>query len=466
MVAFWNNEAYDWKIEFTFDEKTNVLRKQSLKLKAMADNRTLQVSLGRSADVSALVIKRGIAAAVNELKRLGAKSVLVAASEVAQMLDGKGLFPLVVGARLALYEPPSYKRDKDKDREGDADVFSVYIGSEQFPEEIDALNEANILADNVLLARELVNIPPNLLTPKILADRIAGYCDKHRIHCEVFDENFITRQKMGAFWAVGSSSGNMPRLIVIRYMGDSDNPGEITAVIGKALTFDTGGYNLKSSAGMKDMKCDMAGGAAAFAAIAALAQNKAKVNVIAVIAAAENRISRESFLPGDILRTMSGRTVEVISTDAEGRLCMSDAMTYAIQNEKATRLIDIATLTGAAVQALGRKTAATMTNDYGFYSDFIRAAEVSGEQYWLMPSHDEYYLMIEGQIADIKNAPEDGCGIMAAGLFMEHFSEGLPWIHIDIAGTAFSSKQGYEFQKPGATGAGVETLYAMFAKRG
>ncbi|MCL2852957.1 MAG: leucyl aminopeptidase family protein [Defluviitaleaceae bacterium] len=463
MVAFWNNESYDWKIEFTFDEKTNVHRKAGLKLTALPDTRTMQVGLGRRDDINALVIKRGIASAVSELKKIGARSVLVVAFEIAQMLEGKGLFPMVMGARLALYEPPSYKRENGKN--GDAEPFSIYMGSEQFPGEIVDLREANILADNVLIARELVNAPANMLTPRVMAERVAEYCDKHGVHCEVFDENFITRQKMGAFLAVGSSSGNMPRLIVIRHMGDPENPGDITAIIGKALTFDTGGYNLKSSAGMKDMKCDMGGGAAAFAALAALAQNKVKANVIAVIPTAENRISRESFLPGDVLRTMSGRTVEIISTDAEGRLCMSDAMTYAIQNENATRLIDIATLTGAAVQALGWKTAATMTNHDGFYASFLKAAKSSGEQYWLMPSHDEYYLMIEGQIADLKNAPEDGCGIMAAGLFMEHFAEGLPWIHIDIAGTAFGTKPGYEFQKPGATGAGVETLYALFANR-
>ena len=462
MISFWNGEAYDWKIDFVFDEKTSVKRKNNLKLRALAGTNTLQVNLGKRAEVNALVIKRGIAAAVSELKKLGATSALVAGHEIEYMLGGKGLLPLVIGARLAMCEVTDYKRDKDNNK--DADPMLLYFGSEQSPVETDAILEANALADCMLLAIDLVNTPPNMLTPKIMAEQIALQCDKFGLSCEIFDENFISRQKMGAFWAVGSSSGNMPRLIVLRYLGDPDNSGKLTAIIGKALTFDTGGYNLKTGSGMKDMKCDMAGGAAAFGAVLALARNRVKANVIAVIPAAENRISRESFLPSDVLRTMSGRTVEIISTDAEGRLCMADAMTYAIQNEGVSRVIDIATLTGAAVQAFGKQTAPVMTNNESFCSEFQKAAMFSGEKYWLMPSHDEYYMMIESRIADIKNASEEGCGVMAAGLFMEHFAEGMPWIHLDIAGTAFYTKPGYEFQKAGATGAGIETLYALFAQ--
>ena len=466
MIAFWNNENYDWKIEFLFDDNINVMRSAGLRLTALPDTRTLRVNLGRRCDVNALVIKRGIATAVNEARRLGSTSILVVAFEVAQMLGGRGLFPMIVGAKLALYEPPCFKHEKDSDIRDGAGALSIYIGSEQFPGEFTDLKEANILSDNILFARKMVDTPANMLTPRIMAECVAEYCDKHGVHCEIFDESFIMRQKMGAFWAVGGSSGNMPRLIVLRHMGNPDNYGDITAIIGKAVTFDTGGYSLKPSANMKNMKCDMAGGAAAVAVVTALAQNKVKANVVAVIPAAENRISNGSFVPGDVLKTMSGRTIEVISTDAEGRLCMSDAMTYAIHSEKASRLIDIATLTGAAVQVFGRKTAATMTNNGAFYDDFLRAAKDSGEQYWLMPSYDEYYLMIESQAADLRNAPEEGCGIMAAGLFMEHFAEGLPWIHVDIAGTAFCDKPGYEFQRQGrATGAGIETLYTLFAGR-
>ncbi|MCL2616997.1 MAG: hypothetical protein FWD96_05065 [Defluviitaleaceae bacterium] len=460
MISIWNNEPYDWKIEYTFDENTNVLRKANLKVSVLADSKTLQVSLGKSSDINALVIKRASAAAINELKRLGAKSALAVAHELEYMFGLDGLYALTVGAKLALFQPLSYKRNKDKEDDG----FTLYIGSEKSPEMEKALAEAIVVSDSVKMARNLVNTPPNMLTPRLMANHIADYCDSHGISCEIFDKNFITKNRMGAFWAVGSSSGNLPRLIVLRHLGDPENPENITAIIGKALTFDTGGYNLKPTEGLKDMKCDMAGGAAAFAAIAALAHNKVKANVVAVIPAAENRISRKSFLPGDVLTTMSGRTVEVINTDAEGRLCMADAMTYAIQHEHATRLIDIATLTGAAVQALGKQTAAVMTNNAALHAKLQYAAKVCGEQYWQMPSHDEYYIMIESQIADIKNSTEDGCGIMAAGLFMEHFAEELPWIHLDIAGTAFNTKPGYEFQKPGATGAGVETLYAMFAR--
>ncbi|MCL2617487.1 MAG: leucyl aminopeptidase family protein [Defluviitaleaceae bacterium] len=465
MAKFWNNEAIDWKIEFTFDGEANVLRKPSIQLTAVPGRAVMQADLGQRGNICALSVKRGVAAALNELKRIGAESVLVDAFGLTELMGADAIDPLVIGARLAAHKPISFKQGKEKEQDEDDNGLCVYIACNGTDQELDAIARYNVVADGLCIAQDMVNTPPNKLTPDIMARQIAEHCAKHAIPCDVFDEKFMTQHRMGAFLAVGMSSGNMPRMIVLRHMGDPANPGDITAIIGKALTFDTGGYNLKPGSGMKEMKCDMAGGASAFAAVMALARNNAKANVVAVIPAAENRVSRESFLPSDVLHTMSGRTVEVISTDAEGRLCMSDCMTYAIRHEKATRLIDIATLTGSAVAALGKKTAATMSNDDAFYGRFLNAAKLAAEQYWRMPNHDEYYLMIEGQIADIKNAPEDGCGIMAAGLFMEFFAEGLPWIHMDIAGTAFSAKPGYEFHKPGATGAGMQTLYEMFAGR-
>ena len=459
MIAFWNNQTFDWNIKFSFDEKTNVLRKSNMKLDFAHEQATLTVELGKRNALGTLTIKRGIAAAISALKGMGVRAIKADASELVALMGPTAIGALTLGAKQTLHKPISFRHNKAENNDS---APSLFIECEASLKNSTTIAEADILAQSVLLARDLVNTPANLLTPKILAERIAQDCAPHGISCQIFEEDFMRQHNMGAFLAVGTSSGNRPRMIVLRYMG-APNSKEVTAIIGKALTFDTGGYNLKPSSGMATMKCDMAGGASAFGTILALARNKVAANVVVVIPAAENRISRESFLPGDVLTTMAGLTVEIISTDAEGRLCMSDCMTYAIRHEGATKLIDVATLTGSAVAALGKKTTATMTNDDTFYGQFLEAAKRSGEQYWQMPSFDEYYIMIEGQIADIKNAPESNSGVMAAGLFMEHFTEGLPWIHLDIAGTAFDTKPGYEFNQAGGTGASIETLYSLFA---
>jgi len=453
MLKIYNNEPYDYRINFTFDEKINVMRKSELKTTLNYNDGVAQLSicLGNKEAVNSLVVMRAIATVINTVKKIGGKSALVITCEIENLLGEAGIRALVLGAQLAFDEPIHFQSDTSEEKS----VFNLFLDREN-----GIIEEITVLADHIKLARKLVNTPGNKMTPKIMSETMQAHAKELGLDVTIFDEVGIQDMKMGALWAVGSSSGNLPRLAVIRYMGNPGEPDDITAIIGKGLTYDTGGYNLKPSSSMANMKSDMAGGAAAFAAVCALAKNRVEANVIAVIPMAENRISRESFKAGDVIHSMSGKSIEVLNTDAEGRLIMCDAMTYAIHKEKAKRVIDIATLTGAVVAAFGHYTAGVMSNDEGFLKSFLDSSKQTGEQYWQLPRHDEYYTMIETGMADIKNV-SDGCGAITAGLFMEYFTEGLPWIHIDIAGTAFVSTPKYEFLKKGGTGAGVETLYRL-----
>ncbi len=263
----------------------------------------------------------------------------------------------------------------------------------------------------------------------------------------------------GCFFAVSRGSINKPRFIVMRYFGDKEST-DILGLVGKGLTYDTGGYSLKSNASMLDMKTDMAGAASVIGAMCAISQSKLKKNVIAVVAACENALSGGSYKPGDIINSMANKTIEVLNTDAEGRLTLADAIYYIINNEKVTKVVDVATLTGAALTLLGNVATPIVTNNDDFYCELEKAATLSGERVWKMPIYDEFKDMIKGEEADLKNTGGKNAGCITAGAFIGEFVGNTPWIHMDIAGTSTSSKSiGYKVK--GATGEPVRTLYYL-----
>ncbi|MCB5286663.1 MAG: leucyl aminopeptidase, partial [Candidatus Cloacimonetes bacterium] len=252
-------------------------------------------------------------------------------------------------------------------------------------------------------------------------------------------------------------SASEPKLIIMRYNGNPDKKSKLTALIGKGLTFDTGGYSLKPTNSMLNMKSDMGGAAAVIGAFSAIATLKLKVNVIGVIAAAENMISSTAYRPGDILTSMSGKTIEVDNTDAEGRLTLVDAVHYAIEKEKADRILDIATLTGAAVAALGKDYSAVLGNDDAWLTKLSDASKLSGERLWRMPLHEPYLELIKSEVADLKNSGGSLAGCITAALFIREFVQNKPWIHIDIAGSSMRDKVN-GIDSLGATGVGVRLL--------
>ena len=248
--------------------------------------------------------------------------------------------------------------------------------------------------------------------------------------------------------------------IVLRYKGNPSKPEEILGLVGKGLTFDTGGYSIKPTSGMLTMKSDMGGAAAVIGAIASIAERKLEINVTAVVAACENVISDRSYKPGDIIGSMAGKTIEILNTDAEGRLTLADAAYYVVEKEKATKLVDIATLTGAVLHALGENVAGVVTNNQSFYSKLEKASEASGERIWQLPAYNDFKELYKSDVADLANTGGRLAGTITAGLFIGEFVQGKPWLHIDIAGTSWKDSAKDYFSK-GGTGAGVNILYQL-----
>ena len=308
--------------------------------------------------------------------------------------------------------------------------------------------------------RDLVNCPANLLPPETFAQRLAEMAQGLPIEAELYDRQALERLGLRALLTVGDSSAHAPRMAVLRYTGAPVCDRRL-GLVGKGVTVDSGGYCLKAAASMAGIKGDMAGGAAAAAAVRALAANGAAVNVTAIIPICENRISDAGMLPGDVITTFSGKTIEILNTDAEGRLILADALAWGAEKEGCTHLVDIATLTGAVWAMLGYVTTGVMASDDSFYDCLRHAAVRSGEKFWRMPDDPEYEALIESDLADVRNTSKDGCGAITAGLFLKKFTAGRPWLHLDIAGTADNSGIVWQHQVPGATGTAATTLYHL-----
>ena len=316
------------------------------------------------------------------------------------------------------------------------------------------------LARSIMETRDLVNCPANLLRPEMLAQKLKDMADGLPIEAELYDRQALERLGLRGLLTVGDSSAYAPAMVVLRYTGAPDC-GRRLGLVGKGVTVDTGGYCLKPASSMAGIKGDMAGGAAVAAAVRAIAAAGIPVNVTAVVPCCENRISTTSLLPGDLIGSLSGKTIEVFNADAEGRLILADGLTWAIRKEGCTRLVDAATLTGAICAMLGYVATGVMASDDGWYATLERAAAHSGERFWRMPDFPEYEKLIRGDLGDVRNTSRDGCGAITAGLFLRHFTEGLPWLHLDIAGTADNKGYVWEHQVPGATGTAVSTLFHL-----
>jgi leucyl aminopeptidase len=321
---------------------------------------------------------------------------------------------------------------------------------------------AAILAGAQNRARDLANTPGNDLSPAALAAYAEELAARHGLGHTVLGEGAIREEGMGAFAAVAQGSDQSARLIRLDYDGCGDGDGDVplVALIGKAVTFDSGGISLKSAATMHEMKFDMCGGAAVIEAIAALAELRAPVRILGLIGATENLPSGHAVKPGDIVRALDGTTIEVNNTDAEGRLVLGDCLAYA-RREGAERLLDLATLTGGVVVALGSTYAGLMSNDEAWAARVVSAAERSGEIVWRLPLHQEYAEMIKGRYGQIINStPKREATALTAGEFLHHFAGDVPWAHLDIAGTAFDVRRPY-FADHGATGFGVRLLVEL-----
>lgn len=353
-------------------------------------------------------------------------------------------------------EPIDPKAEK-KDKERFAPDYALYLpGGFRLREEEEACRQSRHFAEGIRTARALVNEPANVLTPERLAQEAVGLSRLHGFDIEVFDERQIQDMGLEAFWSVAKGSDAPPRFIVMRYRNAPDSR-ETLALIGKGLTYDSGGYALKPAAGMETMFCDMGGAAAVIGAVSILAAMKARVNVVGIVAACENMISGHAYHNGDIIGSLSGKFIEVVNTDAEGRITLADAITYAATVIKADKIIDIATLTGAVGIALGREITGLVTDSEEICQAIQQASLESGDKVWRLPHFEHLARHNKSERADIKNSGGRPAGTATAALFCRAFAFGVPWGHLDIAGTAFQEKASAKAPL-GATGVGAELL--------
>jgi leucyl aminopeptidase len=318
-----------------------------------------------------------------------------------------------------------------------------------------SIDQGRIVADSINWARQLINEPSNRKPPRVIAERAQEMASGVGLTIDVLDEARIRELKMGALLGVSQGSEEPPRVVVLKYSGNPTS-SKTLAYVGKGVTFDTGGISLKPADGMEKMKYDMAGGVTAMGAIRTLALFRANVNCIGVVPLTENMPGGRAQRPGDVVHSMSGKTIEIINTDAEGRLILADALAYA-RTLGATHLIDIATLTGAARIALGPFRVGVMGNDQPFIDEFLAASKRAGEKMWQMPMDDEYRDLIKSTVADVANSGGRFAGMITAGKFLQEFVGDTPWVHVDIASAAWNDEEKPYLPK-GPSGVGVRSL--------
>jgi leucyl aminopeptidase len=319
------------------------------------------------------------------------------------------------------------------------------------------LRDIELTCDAVVTARDLAHEPPNVINPVTLARRVQAIAKKSGLKCTVFDERRLAAMKAGGILAVGQGSATPPRMIVLEY-GPRSRGGKPIVLVGKAITFDTGGYSIKPKDGILGMKYDKCGGMAVIGAMQALAALKVNVPVVGIIAAAENMIAGNAYRPDDIITTMSGKTVQIVSADAEGRMVLCDALTYAQKTYKPRCMIDLATLTGGVVIALGHAAAGVFANDEALERGLIEAGQRTHERLWPLPMWDEYFELLKGDDSDFKNSAGREAHATQGAIFLKQFvDEKAPWAHLDIAGVADIEKDAAYCPK-GATGFGVRLL--------
>jgi leucyl aminopeptidase len=409
--------------------------------------RVLIAGLGKREEFGAESARVAAAAAAGRAKELGAVSLSWAAP------DGAVAAALVEGTLLKLYSFDRFKSGNDEN----GGVESLEVAGDGV--DAGAVDGARVAAEAANAARDLQNLPSNVATPTFLAERAGEIADQHdALEIELLDREAIVARGMGAFAAVARGAHEDPRLIVLRYRPDGAT-GPHLGYIGKAVTFDTGGISIKPSAKMQEMKFDMSGGAAVIEATGAIAALGLPVTLTAVVPATENMPSGHAVKPGDIVTAMNGKTIEVNNTDAEGRLILADALAYAVE-QGAERIVDLATLTGAVLFALGHTYAGLWSNDDGWFEQVRAASEASGELGWRMPLHPEYFDLTKGTVADLQNAAEARVAQSNyAAEFLRQFVADTPWVHVDIAGTAWGMSRNYVGK--GASGFGTRMLIEL-----
>lgn len=418
--------------------------------------RVVVVGLGKAEQLNGEKVRGAVAEVCKFLRQKGAAEIatVLMGVEKGQITAESSAQLITEGALLGLYSFDKHKA-KEPNHKEIRQLAIVSADPSVLPAVDTGMARGQLLAESVTLARDMVNEPANMMTPAIMAEtasRVAGECG---IAVEIFEREQMKEMGMGALLGVAQGSQNPPRFIVLRYQGKGEGPPDV-ALVGKGITFDSGGISIKPSEGMGEMKGDMAGGASVLGAISAIARLKLMANVVAIIPATENLPDGNAFRPGDILKAITGKTIEVISTDAEGRLILADALGFAVKLE-AKAIVDVATLTGACRIALGDICTGAFANNQTLVEKVIAAGNEAGELIWQMPMFEGYKEQNKSGVADIKNTGGRYAGAITAAQFLGEFVGETPWVHLDIAGTSMTDKD-RTYRVKGATGVPVRTL--------
>lgn len=428
----------------------------------MRATRVLLVGVGAREDYRAPQVAQMAGTAARNLRAKNVKTLAVVTR--ADDGDAMAVAACVEGVAMSLFDTDKYRTSEREERSIERLVI-VASGDETASRA--AAERGRIIAEGVNFARDLANEPGLTMTPTILAERAAEVAEKFGLEIDVLDEARMEAEGMGALLCVSRGSEEPAKMIVLKYTPegyDQKDGDELLTFVGKGLTFDSGGISIKPAENMELMKYDMCGGAAVIGAMRAIAQLKPSVPVLGVVPSSENMVSGKAIKPGDVVRAMSGKTIEVINTDAEGRLILADALCYA-RKLGATRIIDMATLTGAVVVALGDVNSAVLGTSQELIDEIIAAGHEVGERYWQLPLDKEYSKQIKSDIADIKNIGGRKAGTITAAAFLKEFVEDIPWAHLDIAGTAWAD-DAKPYRVKGATGVAVRTLVQIVERRG
>jgi len=396
--------------------------------------RLLLVGLGKQAKATVHSVRSAAGTAVRFTKPRGIRELVFALPEAESLANAASARAAIEGALVGDFDPDTYRSDR-KDLSVQSFTVAAPAGADKAAVQA-AFAEGVIIGESQNFTRTLVNEPGNILTPTVMGQRASKMASETGLKAEIYSTEKLHELKMGAFWSVSQGSEEPPALIVLRYEPAGVKDGPVLGLVGKGITFDTGGISIKPADNMEKMKYDMAGGAAMLGAMRAIALLKPKVRVIGIVCAAENMPDGKAYKPGDVVTAMSGKTIDIINTDAEGRLVLADGLAYAKQLG-ATHLIDAATLTGACVVALGMINAGIFSNDDATYEKFNAALATSGEKFWRLPLGEEYAELIKSDIGDIKNTGGRWGGAITAAEFLKVFAEDTPWIHLDIAGMAW-----------------------------
>ncbi|WP_296597429.1 leucyl aminopeptidase [Phenylobacterium sp.] len=415
--------------------------------------RLVLVGAGKRDAFDAIGAEHAAATAYNAVKASGLEALVVEGAGGAELAAHAAL-----GVRLAAYRFDKYRTKEPADKK--PSVAMTRVITAEADAALAAFAPLADLADAISFTRDLVSEPPNVLYPAEFAKRVKAL-ETLGLEVEILGEAEMAKLGMGSLLAVGQGSIRESQLVVIRWNGADDKSAQPVAFVGKGVCFDTGGISIKPAEGMEDMKWDMGGAGAVAGLMHVLAGRKAKVNAVGILGLVENMPDGNAYRPGDVLTSMSGQTIEVVNTDAEGRLVLADALWYCQDRFKPKFMVDLATLTGAIIIAIGNDLAGCYANDETLAGNLLNAAKAEGEGLWRMPLPDAYNKQIDSMIADMKNTGGRPGGSVTAALFLQKYVNGVPWAHLDIAGTAWKKPSTVPTIPDGATGFGIRLLNRM-----